>query len=541
MNRLFFAVAFGCWVSAIGLSPACSQDSAATQKNYLSNEFVPDDATAVVIASPAGMLTSPAMEMLPIEIVQAQMLELVGVDPLHINQAKLVLGMPGPNGPQAGLVLKLNQDYAVGDLKPEIFLDTEPHELSGLSVYPIDGPPGTVLFRKDARTFFVSTGGYLSFMLEANDGAGPLPTLLKKVPNKGGLTAVMVMQQIEPMLTGFLRQGADEMPPQLQPLTSLPKLTNALVINANLQGAMSAETTIVALCQDESAAVEMESILNNAIDFGRDQVLQQASQNTNEGDAIQQATTQYMIRVSTKLTDMLRPSRQGSRLTIHTDGQVGTMGVLAGLMLPAIQSARSAAQRMSSSNNLKQIGLAFHNHHDAFRQLPEPAIRDAAGKPLLSWRVKILPFIEENALYEQFHLDEPWDSEHNLTLIQQMPAIYEHPALPLAPGTTVYQVPAGEGLMFNQNGPTRFRDVLDGTSNTIMAFEANAEAAVQWTKPADTPIDMNDPLSAVNELPTGGFQALFGDGSVRVIQTFDIDTLRALFTRAGGEVINGGF
>ena len=128
MNRLFFAFAFafGGWITASGLSPACSQDSTPPQKNYLSNEFIPDDATAVVVASPSGMLTSPAMEMLPIEIVQAQMLELVGVDPLHIDQAKLVLGMPGPNGPQAGLVLKLNQDYAVGDLKPEIFLVHHP-------------------------------------------------------------------------------------------------------------------------------------------------------------------------------------------------------------------------------------------------------------------------------------------------------------------------------------------------------------------------------------------------------------------------------
>ena len=81
---------------------------------------------------------------------------------------------------------------------------------------------------------------------------------------------------------------------------------------------------------------------------------------------------------------------------------------------------------MSSSNNLKQTALAIHNYHAAYKQLPED-IKAPDGTPLLSWRVAILPFIEQAALYEQFHLDEPWDSPHNLKLLNGMPPVYRHP------------------------------------------------------------------------------------------------------------------
>ncbi len=78
-------------------------------------------------------------------------------------------------------------------------------------------------------------------------------------------------------------------------------------------------------------------------------------------------------------------------------------------------------------NNMKRLGLAMHNHHDAYSEFPGPAITDDSGKPLLSWRVKLLPFVEEAPLYDQFHLDEPWDSPHNKQFIDQMPATYARP------------------------------------------------------------------------------------------------------------------
>jgi hypothetical protein len=218
-----------------------------------------------------------------------------------------------------------------------------------------------------------------------------------------------------------------------------------------------------------------------------------------------------------------------------------TTPVMVALLLPAVHAARTAAQRVQSTNNLKQIALAMHNHAAAFAELPAAASKTKEGKPGLSWRVKILPFIEQQALYDQFHHDEPWDSAHNKALIEKMPQVYRSPASKAAPGTTTYLGVAGKEGMFPAGGRARrFADVSDGLSNTIMVLEVDDERAVPWTKPEDfEPDGMKINAGLGHAWPGNIFIAAFGDGSVRVISSnVDEKVLQALFSVAGGEVID---
>jgi hypothetical protein len=199
-------------------------------------------------------------------------------------------------------------------------------------------------------------------------------------------------------------------------------------------------------------------------------------------------------------------------------------------------------ENVRSANNLRQIALALHNYNDTYGKLPAVASFDKESKPLLSWRVHILPFIEQQTLYQEFHLDEPWDSEHNKKLIPRMPSVYSCQDAKLSgPGKTTYLAPVGKGNMFTGDATQlRFGDVPDGTSNTILLLQANADQAVTWTKPADFAPDLDKPLDILfvgqRDL---GFNAAFADGSVHfLLDTIDRKTLRALFTRAGGEVVN---
>jgi prepilin-type processing-associated H-X9-DG protein len=219
---------------------------------------------------------------------------------------------------------------------------------------------------------------------------------------------------------------------------------------------------------------------------------------------------------------------------------VGTEApVLIALLLPAVQAAREAARRAQCVNNLKQVGLAMHMYADANDGFPAAAITDKKGKPLLSWRVAILPYLEQRPLYEKFKLDEPWDSPHNRELIKYMPTIYACPSRPLTPGerTTTYRVFLGKGSLFETGRPTRIADVTDGTSNTLMVVEA--KEAVPWTKPEGLPFeDPAVPLFGTGSNHSGGFNVVMADGSVRFIKmTINPQTLRALITRSGGEVV----
>ena len=293
----------------------------------------------------------------------------------------------------------------------------------------------------------------------------------------------------------------------------------------------------------------METLINSSIDFGAQAMIASMQSEMDPSDPVQQSFISYMERVSKVFTKAMRPKTNGTvvRMEIDSSASVASTGVLVGLLLPAVQSARTAARRMSTSNNMKQIGLAMHNYHLAYKKLPAQAITNEDGEPLLSWRVAILPFIEEQALYERFHLDEPWNSPHNSKLIDEMPPVYESLNMVLPPGETVMQVPlsdkdAKEPVFFIKGRQARFRDVLDGLSNTPMVVQVNPQDAVTWTKPADWEVNLDNAKNGVGSAEPGGFHILLGDGAVIFIsQSIDAKLWREMLTRAGGEVIQREF
>jgi uncharacterized protein (TIGR03067 family) len=193
-----------------------------------------------------------------------------------------------------------------------------------------------------------------------------------------------------------------------------------------------------------------------------------------------------------------------------------------------------AAARALIAENLKRIGIGMHNYHDTLTVLPTATIYGKDGKALLSWRVAILPYIDHQELYNQFHLDEPWDSEHNLKLLGQMPDVFKSPDSKGKQTTTRYQVFTGKDTPFHGDKKLRLTQFFDGTSNTILAVEAGT--AVPWTKPEDLPYDAKKDLPKLGGVLKDGFHALMADGAVQFVpRSVDPLVLRAAITHAGGE------
>jgi serine/threonine-protein kinase len=228
-----------------------------------------------------------------------------------------------------------------------------------------------------------------------------------------------------------------------------------------------------------------------------------------------------------------RLDQRGKEVRLQLQGRFSPMDVA-----QAAGQVRERSLHTQSINNLNLLALAFHHYHNTYGHFPAPAITDKDGKPLLSWRVDILPFVEQDKLYKQFHRDEPWDSEHNKKLLELMPKIFAapHELKPAEPYNTYYQVFVGKDAPFAAGRKTRFNDFTDGTTNTFLIVEAGE--AVPWTKPIDLPFDAKGPLPKLGGLFQDGFHAAMADGTVRFVKRSMPDlTLRALITPAGGEVI----
>lgn len=223
--------------------------------------------------------------------------------------------------------------------------------------------------------------------------------------------------------------------------------------------------------------------------------------------------------------------------------------MVAGFM-PAVGAARNAAVRVQDENDLKAIGLALHTFHDVNRSMPVAGAEmnlDDNKLPegsQLSWRVHLLPYLEYGALYNEFHLDEPWDSPHNLSLLPRMPQEYKSAkAASLQDGFTTYLAPVPDtGAQYRTillpSQETKLSDVLDGLSNTLMVIDAGEANAVEWTRPSDYKVDWNNPKGNLVFDSIYGMSVLFGDGSVQSVdEGVSTETLRWLFYANDGNVV----
>lgn len=214
-------------------------------------------------------------------------------------------------------------------------------------------------------------------------------------------------------------------------------------------------------------------------------------------------------------------------------GGVAPLGVA--LLLPAVQASREAARRTQCSNNMKMISLGLLNYHDTMGKFPPAYTVDEQGNKLHSWRVLILPYIEQEALYEQFKLDEPWDSPHNMQVAEHMPDIYQCPSNTTGAPLTSYLAIDTPGGVFDGSNQSSAGSITDGSANTIL-FVEDVNTSIPWNEPRDLAFD---PTGAINsQHPTGG-HAAFSDGSVKFIaQTISLEVFRNLVIKNDGNVVN---
>lgn len=218
------------------------------------------------------------------------------------------------------------------------------------------------------------------------------------------------------------------------------------------------------------------------------------------------------------------------------------LGVLVALLLPAQRRVRPAARRTQCKNNLKQIGLALHNYHDTYHAFPPAFTVDSDGRPLHSWRTLILPFVDQEPLYNRIDLSKPWNDPANAEAFKSQVPVYQCPGshADVAWTHTIYMALVTANSCFRPTEPRVMSEITDDRGKTIMVIEVDVDQAVHWMSPKDA----SEPLvlgigSKTKHAHTGGIHALFVDGSVKFLseQSSAADRL-AMISIAGNEPVD---
>jgi hypothetical protein len=504
----------------------------------------------VMSVRPQAILNAPTMKLMPLEVIQAASIQHTGIDALLMDRVLLSVEPPAAGPPNFAVMASFTGPVA-DKVLPALLTGLErnaeserPHYRSKPSEVAVFTP--SLYFPSDNVALVTFESTLQKFLLGGvKSTEGSLHDRLMAAQGDDFYAAIDFVP-LRPLMNALLMQTS--IPPQLSYFYTAPDLIKTIELRANISHPGVTELVVEANNADD--AEKLEDIVIKSVDMLKAEIAKEFAQLKNDPDPVQQALGRYQERVMNELTTAYMPSRDGDKLTVFhyegnpsqatTMGAVYVSGVLVALLLPAVQASREAARRSQSMNNVKQILLAMLNHHDARKSFPAHANYSADGKPLLSWRVHILPFIEQQALYNQFHLDEPWDSEHNKQLIAQMPPVYLDPSsgLSTAQGRTHYLGVKGPGMVMNgTKDGVDMRQITDGTSNTIVVLQVNNARAATWTKPEDWELNENDPLAGLSgSMHPGVFGAGFCDGHVMMIsENTDLPTFKGMLTIGGGE------
>lgn len=386
----------------------------------------------------------------------------------------------------------------------------------------------TAFYIPDDRTLVSAPEPLLKKMLDSKGDTSPLIAKLKSLGSQPDGAVVLDVKAIAPSLAAAPREFLPRDVVKL--LGYLPKL-KTLTATANITGKPAAAIALEAA--DAKTAAELAALVDKRLlPLGKAfYEIQRPYMLRHTGDP----TTQTLFRLFDGIVEQATASQRGTDVVVATTGPKDLVALAAQFGRVAGAQAKQARRK----NNLKQIGLAFHNYHDTYGRMPGHGT-DAAGRSGLSWRVHLLPFLEQAELYRQFKLDEAWDSPHNKKLIAKMPKIFRTPGATAA-GKTSIHVFTGDGTPFGIKGGPRFRDILDGTSNTFMAVEAGVDKADFWTKPGGIAFDATaDPRKLLGKIDArAGFIAGMMDGSVYVIKS-DVseETLRRMIQHRDGKVVD---
>ncbi len=426
-----------------------------------------------------------------------------------------------------GFIVRFVDADAAAFLKEKIQEDAEQIEHAGQTIYLNPDDPETSAWMPDDRTFVVSGVERTKKVIDSKGSLkSPLISQLAATSVDNDLFALAMIAPVRETLTGMAVQATTDedgnpaagMPDVVGPLEKLSSVS--IVGNVGAGNLLEIHLTSV----DEAARDELKGAVDfglSALKFGAGSLLEEMKDDPEAG---------ALVEFGGKLLKGIAATTKDQSVVVSLARPDG----IAEAIMSAIAQAEEAAKKAQRLNNLKMVGIALHNYYDTYRMLPSN-LPMQEGKPASSWRVDLLPYLDQAFLADQYNFDEAWDSGVNdQALGAMMPMVFGD-----SDSKSTIVLLTGKNTAYPSDGPLSFNDITDGLSNTIFAVRISGKEAVTWTQPVDMVFDPEKPLACLGEIPEEGLDVVFFDGFARTLpKDIDADTFRKLVDPRDGEEVN---
>ncbi|HJT34591.1 MAG TPA: M56 family metallopeptidase [Pirellulales bacterium] len=516
------------------------------RQNAFDLAYVPSRAVAVIALRPAALVGRQGMKPLADVINDNNSLaHREGLRVEKIEEMKFAFTALPSGGPMMDrLIVQVFRSTEPFDwmkiFGKEFLGEPVKDQIAGKEYYKMAEPRpqmSRAIYLPDERTIVMATEPQLQQILLAGRRSPDWADRWQSL-GSGEFAAMLDLTAVNQALAGELKQGPP--PPHLAPLLAFAPLWEKgqrLFATARIDDDLTLQAQID--CANGDDAQQVERTAQAALTLAQN-MLDELGNRLAGAPAQGAAAALPAVDVASQLLKRGKLSTRRETVEYTTKLDVDVAETATAIFSPAVMAARESARRAQDMNNMKQIVLALHIYADVNKHFPPPVVIGPDGKTPHSWRIEILPYMEQEPLYRQYKMDEPWDSENNKKVLDQMPAVLRAPSAAPGSNETSYFALVGPTTFFGDKDSkgTTFMEIRDGTSNTIAIVET--KRSVPWTKPDDIDYDPAKPLPKLGGWHPGGFIAGYGDGSVHFLQdTLAEETLRALITKAGGEVIPG--
>ncbi|MCA9246200.1 MAG: DUF1559 domain-containing protein [Planctomycetales bacterium] len=514
---------------------SANETSAAAGNSVLDLAYLGDQHLVAVIISPQRLLASNFVKPL-LELPEAQM-GMATVPPALLKAERVVVlaGSSTVAGPEDLVALisfsePVDQDALITAINDSAPFSLAQRTVGDASVFaPPEGAEGPMLLFRDEKNILLVDSSRTDLKPAAEPATSELSQRLAALTADDLDKDLIVLTELgaeREEIVGQL-EGAP-IPAMAAGLLSSLQGVTGVHIAIDLDGATPLELHLRGV--DEKAGQDLEGTLRGLLAMGQGTLMNQQADIREEEQASFELAMEALKGISI--------ARDVDTVAFSLKRPAG-LDAFVENMPQMIAEARAAAEQAKDANSMKFIALAMHNFHDTHGHFPPVASRGEDSKALLSWRVAILPFLEDASLYDIFDQKQAWDGDHNMDLVPHMPMLFGRGG-DTPPGESNKEIFVGEGTPFSINGEgPKIADITDGTSNTIMFIEVPDGKTKTWTKPSALRFDPKDPLAVLDEIPGDTVSVAMFDGSTRKLRKdLPADTWRKLIQHQDGEAID---